>query len=111
FKEHLAAAREQKAVRWLRGAIARFGPCVSARKFGDDVLRDRQLRRAYPSGLHERLHQMIESREGGNCRARYCPCSAQRDILFGEDGCIAGIAAGSAALDTDRIEAGGVLLS
>src|SRR5215471_17924807 len=59
FKEHLTAAREQKAVGWLRSAIARFGPCVGARKLHHSVLPDRQLGGANSIGLHERLHRMV----------------------------------------------------
>src|SRR6266566_3784507 len=110
FKEHLAAAREQKAIGRLCGAIASFSPRVRSRKLRDTVLRDCQLCRTDPISLHERLHQVIETRESGSRRARDRPFPAQRNILFGEDCRIARVAASPAALDADWVEASGFLL-
>src|SRR5436190_4776314 len=110
FKEYLATAREQKAIGWLCGAIASFRPRVRSGKLGDTVFSDRQLCRTGSIGLHERLHQVVEPGEGWNRGARDRPFSAQRNIVFGEDGRIAGVAASPAALDADRVEASGFLL-
>ena len=104
-EEHLAAARQQKAVRWLCNTIACFGPCIGAGEFGDAILGDRQLCRADSVGLHERLHRVVEPREGRNCSARYRPLPVQRDILFGENCRVTGVNTRPAALDADRVEA------